>query len=391
MSKERIIVGLPYPEDEEPKCLGESLKFIDRGLNILGIDASVLVIVNGTNTSLGKPPQISVPRNKYNTDINITYCAKKGQASAMMQVIEEASRQGVSRIFLVDDDIFHFPHAMMYMWDETKPVVGSNYLVYPLKVVEQEIRPLTSEEKFYYLILEAEKNPVCKKIIDRYIPRRKGRIKGSLMLIDIDWAKRQIPDIYTIVDSAISSNATENDITTAQNAYFMYMGRVSLPDRVRSVYRHYDAARQREDFNKFAPKQINFNEEQVKRIVADIIQEVPVHGKFLASLLLFRYAEYQRVHGICKKFAEERIVDKISSTFSEDPYNTIVSSFSEALEVINYLLLQIDLSKIFCTDDLYSVTTKELPRVPIDMLPYLTGDLRGMILDHMGLDNTSIL
>lgn len=125
---EKTLVGVPFYEKEGNDCLDITLQNIDSCLNNLGVDASILVWVNGPETSQGQPPSFNIKQSQYNADITVINSQKLGQTRAIDDIMDDASNRGIGRVFITDADIYRFPDSLKEMWKHPDTsVVGAHY------------------------------------------------------------------------------------------------------------------------------------------------------------------------------------------------------------------------------------------------------------------------
>ena len=273
---ERTIVGLPFYEGEGNICLREALRNVDHCLSELNVDAPIIVLVNGPRTINGTLPPLFINRSTYNADVRIVGGDGLGQAEAINQIVHEAEKAGVKRVFITDADIYRFPRALERLWSlADRPLVGAHHLVYPREVVEGQMgRPLSSQEAFLYTLFERDKPPEVGKVISKFTGARPAKIKGSLMLVDTSVALEMHGGQNLTSDSVINRLVGEDRAQIAEGAFFMHMGRISMTDHICARLRHFRASAARGDLSGFMSVQESISPEIAEKIAAELIATI---------------------------------------------------------------------------------------------------------------------
>jgi len=237
---ERTIVGIPFYEGECSDVLERALEDIDRRLRELGVDAKIVVGVNGPSTSRGNFSPPPIERSSYNADIEFIK-TPPGLVYAEKTIARKAMAEGYPRIFLTDVDISRLPGSLSFMWREgNKRLVGANYCAYPPEILEAAGFKLSEEEKAWARIFEADKHPLAREFTGDYRPEL--RLKGSLLLVDTELVLRMFGQQNITSDSRMNLIISDNDKQVVQNAAFLYFPRVDLADHVCARLRHFLAA-----------------------------------------------------------------------------------------------------------------------------------------------------
>ena len=393
MTDRRTIVGVPFYDGEGPDVLTACLENIDKCLSNLGVDAKIIIGINGPRVSHGKPPlSYQLDRSKYNADIQFIKTLP-GLVNAEKTIGRRAREEGYEKIFLTDADISRLPLALFNMWNNgDRPVVGANYSTYPLEILTGSGIDLTPQEIAFMRVFEADKHPLAREFTYQHRPKK--RLKGSLLLVDTNIIQTMFGYQNITSDSRMNRLLPESDRQLVPNAAFMHFARVDITDHIQARLRHYRAAEAVGDLETFTRKSLIYCSETANRIARDIVQKYPQATNVASDFLLQCALRYQ-VAGICQAIASRKKYRTQFSTvaFDEVDVATEVHSFEEAFDRINGFFGQVDLESLRSPVTNGSGTTNNnQSRVPIDLGPFLGSKKhRQTILKYLGVDeNDSI-
>lgn len=394
MQHAEAIVGVPFFEAEAEGSLAAALSNIDTCLNNVNIDASIVVVVNGPETAQGNAPRLTVEHSRYNSEIRLLRGERLGQANAINDIAAYAGNLGLSRVFITDADISRFPHSMQRMLESAdKPLVGAQYAAYPLEIVSDVMPNLSSNEKLLYQVFEGDKSFSARRAQEAHNIIRPQRVKGSLMLLDVGIASElhDGPEVAPASDSVINRLTGADQTMIAEDAYFMHWGRVDLTDHIKARLRHYRAAVFNNNLQEFLQYQVSVPLEKVDIIASDIRMD-PQGGMLDASLYLLRNALRRHVETVCMDIATGREPNPFKVEEQVNPFN--IMTFDEAILAVRSLMSTVrwkELRQYTWKDT--AITQTELPRVALDLSPYITKSYyRDAILKSLGItDREAIL
>jgi len=384
--KERTIIGVPFHIGENPEVLKPCLRNLDECLACLGIDAEVVVGVNGSELSdkSFKDLHKRINRSEYNADIRFIQ-TPPGIVNATKTIGEVAVRQGYRRVFLTDADISRLPKALYYMWQRGEtPVVGANYSAYPIEIMIGAGIELTPHEIAFMRIFEADKHPLIRKFTFPYRPQR--RLKGSLLLIDAKLLFWMYGSQNITSDSIMNMRVPDKHKQVVSQAGFFHFARVDLTDHFTGRLRHFRAAAAEGNLEEFARRSVIYDREVAKEIAAQVRSEYPGLPEIVSNFFL-KYALERKVVEICKKIASSREPAIPVLNTEVDVSSLPVDSLEEAEQVVSALL-----SRYLKIKDLYTPAaegkgiTNGRFRVPIDLKPFLNNKrYRRALYQRLGL------
>lgn len=369
-NKEKTIVGIPFYEKEGQESLEIMLHNVDECLDNLDAEASILVQVNGPETSKGIIPEFYINPKAYNHRVEIKTSEKSGQAYAMNSMLEEARKRKIGRMFFTDADIYRLPDSMKNMWKyKDATVVGARYRPYPIDIVEAEFGELTYKQRLLYQMFDGDQLPAVRKVLQYYGVDRTDWVKSSMMLIDVN----KVGDMYDnqsyATDSVMNRKINGDDIAIAKDALFLHMGRIDMSDHIKARLRHFRAARSRNNLDSFLHNEINLPDEATINMIAKEIRHNEKDGDFMAMLYLSRCAIRNKVNEIC-----------MSITKGEWQESNLKGDYLESfMDVKTYKDAELAVSRFFTGidwDDIcgYSLspppTTQEALRKPFCMDSY---------------------
>lgn len=387
----RTIVGVPFYDGEGHDVLSACLKNIDNCLNNLGVDAKIVVGINGPRVSLGQAPlSYQINRSEYNADIKFIK-TPPGLVNAEKTIARRAMEEGYKRIFLTDADISRLPMAFYNMWNSgNRPVVGANYSAYPLEILACSGIHLTLQEIAFMRIFEADKHPLARKFTYQYRPVK--RLKGSLLLVDVDIIKTMFGYQSITSDSRMNRILSDSDRQIVPNAAFMHFARVDITDHIQARIRHFRAAEALNDLDAFTRRSLIYEPRIADEIAGKIMQKYPQATR-VASDFLLQCALRYKVAEICYTIASGKKYNPKVCNISYDDIDmtTNVHCFQEAAERIMVFLSQVDWSSLSLPVTNGKGTTQSgQSRTPIDLEPFLETDKhKKVILEHLGLDENA--
>lgn len=384
--KAETLVGVPFYEKEGQLTLDTTLKNIDDCLNTLDVDASIVVMVNGPLTAGGNPPALEANNSRYNAEISLVNSPKKGQVSAINDMVVHAAACDMDKVFITDADIYRFPDSLNQMWEQAdKPLVGAHYRPYPLEVVEAEYGQLPLQEQLLYQIFDGDQSPLVRQILKRHGINRETRVKGSLMLLDVHKAQDMHDRQDIVSDSVINRKIKANESRLAEDAYFMHMGRVDMTDHIKARLRHYRGATARNDLTGFTRNQVQLPSEEVMNHIAEEIRETVPNGDYHAMLYLARCAIRSQVDEVCRgivleQWDETKLPELNPMSMHE------VTSYADAKSATSRFFIDVDWADVQGFAIQAAPTTQEDFRAPIDLAPYLSHKrFGGIILESLGV------
>jgi len=118
IEQNRTIVGIPFYDGEGHEVLEACLSNVDDGLNHLGIEAEIVIGINGPRVSMGNDPiSYRINKSQYNAPIKFIK-TPPGQVPALNELIKYARQKDCGKMFMTDADISRLPHALSHMWHE---------------------------------------------------------------------------------------------------------------------------------------------------------------------------------------------------------------------------------------------------------------------------------
>lgn len=314
----KTFVGVPFYEKEGQRGLDVAVRNIDDRLNELDVDASIIVCVNGEDTSLGRDVGLSIDRSQYNAQVEIIASAEAGQVKAMAELGRIAAQRNIDRFFFTDADIYRFPNSLTAMWGESEDnlVVGAHYRPYPLRIVQEEFGPLSRQEKLLYHVFDGDQTPEARTALRNLGQARKPWVKASLMLVDTATSHSMHDNQVNATDSVMNRLVDSDRITVADEAYFMHMGRVDMTDHIKARLRHFRAAEARGGLEDFLAKEVSLPDDAKMNAIADEIRRTSPRGDYYAMLYLSRCAVRELVNDICM-----RVITNQLNIFDLPPIN----------------------------------------------------------------------
>jgi len=389
---ERTLVGVPFYEKEGQECLDVTLNNIDQCLSKLAIDASVIVQVNGPDTATGVDSGLRASNSQLNSEVEIVYSKKMSQARAMDDIINEAARRNVGRIFLTDADVYRFTDSMQNMWKhDDKLIVGARYRPYPIEIVEAELGALTYDEQLLYQIFDGDQTPQVRHTLNNYGIDRKEWVKASLMLVDVNKSVGMHDAQNQATDSIMNRRVAAERIEISQDAFFMHMGRTDMADHIKARLRHFRAASSLGELETFLHKEIQLPSIGTMNEIAKEIRHSYIKGDFYAMLYLCRCAIRQQVNEICTSITQgawdkKDMVDMTTLNLMD------VRNYQDAQEAVQRFFKDIDWGDIKDFAVGAPPTTQEKLRRPFDLAPHLMdyGLARAAIATFMTYEPTGL-
>jgi len=391
MKDKRTIVGVPFYDGESPNVLKACLKNIDSCLNNLGIDAKIIVGINGPRVSHGQIPiSCQINKSQYNADV-VFIKTPPGLVNAEKAIGRQAIKEGYERIFLTDADISRLPRSLSNMWEDgDRPIVGANYSAYPPGILIGFGIELTPQEIAFMKIFEADKHPLAREFTFPHRPQK--RLKGSLLLVDTSVIQKMFGYQSITSDSRMNRVLSKSDRQLIPNAAFMHFARIDITDHIGARLRHFHAAAIENDLKEFSRKSLIYKPETANKIARQITKKYP-EATDVASNFLLQCALRYLVVEICQAIVSER---KYKPPFSITPsiemdMTTTVTSFQEASKQIRNFLEHIDWESLNSPVTKGNGTTNNnQSRVPIDLEPFLKSEpYKKTILDYLGLDESA--
>jgi len=391
MTEKRTLVGIPFYDGEGRDVLEACLKNIDRCLNSLGVDAKVVVGINGPRVSRGEMPlSYEIDRSCYNADIKFIKTSP-GLVNAEKTLGLYAEKEGFKRIFLTDADISRLPMALHHLWHKgDKPVVGANYASYPLEILIGSGIKLTPQEIAFMRIFEADKHPLAREFTNPCRPAK--RLKGSLLLVDTGVIKTMFGDQSITSDSRMNTLIPESDRQLIPDAAFMHFARVDITDHIQARLRHFRAAEAVNDLDGFTRSSLIYKPDVANKIARRIRGKHPQATEVTSDFLL-QCALRHQVAEICHALASGKKYEPktVNASFDKIDVATEVHSFEEAssrivdiLGLVNWEALSLPITNGM------GITQAGQPRIPIDLEPFLASEAhRRAILSHLGLDENA--
>ncbi len=385
-TENKTIVGVPFYDQEGLEVLEACISNVDSCLNNLGVDAKIVVGINGPRVSMGLQPLAwMVDTSKYNSDIEFIK-TRPGIVAAEKAICTKAQEEGYKRIFLTDADISRLPNSLDHMWSQGDcPVVGANYCAYPPEILSQADVQLTKQQITLMSIFEADKHPQAREFTWPHRPEK--RIKGSLLLVDTDIVSTMFGYQGITSDSRMNSNIAVDKIQIVSDASFMHYARIDIIDHVQARIRHFRAANAENQLESFYRKSIIYSPENADEIAKKIVEKDPT-SKIAASNFLLQCALRHQVADICKSVVSKKnYIQDYDQVDSTSVLTTVVNSFSEAMTVMANVLSCIDWNCLNTPEANGKGTTQNnLPRKPIDLEPFLAiNEYRELITRHLGL------
>jgi len=385
MTETRTIIGIPFYDGEKPEVLTTCLLNINHCLNTLGVDARIIVGVNGPRVSLGQPPlPEGVDRSRFNADIEFRKTLP-GIVPAEKEICSLAERDGCQRVFLTDADISRLPMSLHHLWNQgDKPIVGANYATYPPEILKASGVDITPNEMALMRIFEADKHPMAREFTLGYRPRK--RIKGSLLLLDPHIGRTMFGNQNITSDSRMNRLVPETERQVVEEAAFMHYPRTDLVDYIRARLRHFRAAATENDLDSCYRRELIYDPKTADDIALKIVEKYPGSAEVASNFLLQCALRYQ-VAEICRTIVSgKKHKSRFPTTTAETVENTVVHNFKEASVVIQNLLRQVDLLNLDTPASNGKGITQEDHRLPIDLNPFLVlKEYKRIILDNLGL------
>ncbi len=387
-TENRTVVGVPFYDGEGMEVLAACLTNLDRCLNLLKLDAKIVIGINGPRVSMGNPPlSYEVDRSKYNADIKFIK-TRPGLVAAEKAICSEAATEGHQRIFLTDADISRLPMSLLHLWNSgNHAVVGANYAAYPLEILTEAGFSLTPEETALLRIFEADKHLLAREFTWGHRPKK--RLKGSLLLVDVGRVSAMFGNQNITSDSRMNDNVPEIDKQLVQEAAFLHFGRVSLLDHIQARIRHFHAAASEGQLDSFTKKSQMYSHRNADDIAGEILDKYP-QATEVASNFLLQCALRHHVAVICRTIASGRQLPQKDSSVepAKVDWTSEVHTYDEASVKMATLLSQVSLGTLNSEVTHGKSTTQTDSRVPIDLEPFLKSEPhRRLILSHLGLDD----
>lgn len=367
---ERTLVGVPFYEEEGQECLDVTLGNINQCLAKLAIDASVIVRVNGPKTAAGEQPDLVVNNSSYNAEVELSLRDRLGQPPAMDDIIDIASKRKIERIFMTDADIFRYTDSLDNMWNHDAIIVGARYRPYPIEIVEAEFGKLTYEERLLYQIFDGDQLPQVRHTLAKHGVDRRDRVKGSLILVDVEQGKNMHAEQNHAADSVMNRMIGKKNVQVAPDAHFMHMGRVDMTDHIKARIRHFKAADHQGQLNSFIHQEVRLPDAAMIDKIADDIRNNYTDGDFHAMLYLARCAVREKVNEICMQI--------VQNTWSESGLPEVsprslayVMTYDDAKDAISRFFADVNWDEIRGYTESIPSTTQEKLRQPFDMSRHL--------------------
>lgn len=367
---ERTIVGVPFYEKEGQECLDFALTNIDNCLGKLAIDASVIIQINGPQTSVGEKPNLYFEKSKYNSDIELCTSTLLGQVASINAILETASRRNIERTFISDADIFRFSDSLKEMWHyDDATLVGARYRPYPIEMVEAEFGYLTEDERLLYQIFDGDQTPQARQAMEACGVERKPRVKGSLMLLKTEKGKGVHKNQNLASDSVINRYVGTDNSVIAEKALFMHMGRTDMTDHIKARLRHFRAAKLLGEIDSFLHHEISLPPEEDINKISDYIRQNYIRGDFYAMLYLCRCAIRERVNNICLDIVNNNYNTR---TVAAERYSLMnIRNYNHAKVAVEYFFNDVDWNDILGFSINPPTVTQEKLRRPFDATKHL--------------------
>jgi hypothetical protein len=389
LTDKRTIVGVPFYDGEGQPVLEACLANIDMCLNKLGVDAKIVVGINGPRVQQGlEPLSYQLDRSKYNAEIHFVRTAP-GIVAASQAIGAYAAEEGHERIFLTDVDISRLPNALANLWkDGNRAISGANYSTYPIEVLLASGLTFAPEELAIMKIFEADKHPQAREFTHPHRP--KNRLKGSLLLVETRLIKSMFGGQGITSDSRMNRRISDDDRQLVPTAAFMHYARVDVTDHIQARLRHFRAAEAESDLEGFSKKSLMYSPKTAEEIARKILDKYP-DAIDVASFFLLQCALRHLVVKICQQISKgEKFDPKVLSTPVQSvDLNRDVHTYNEAEQQMKAFLQGVDWESLESPVTRGSGTTNNnQSRVPIDLEPFLRSD-RGkkIILEHLGIDD----
>jgi hypothetical protein len=382
---EITFVGLPLYEEADPEGLVVTLDNIDERLGELGVDASIVINVNGPQTAAGRLPDLGIEHSRYNAEIKILASRELGQIRAIDELVGHAALRGLERIFVTDDDIYRFPGSLQRMWEQADlPVIGARYRPFPLEVVEAEFGALPLQERLLYQVFDGDQTPQARKALRSNGFVRPAWVKGSLMLLEVDAVQGMHGQQHYAADSVMNRSIGAESMRIAEGAFFMHMGRTDMTDHIRARLRHFQGAGANTALKTFLHKEVRLPSEEMMNKVAQEIREDSPDGDFYAMLYLTRCAVREKVNQICFDIVTDQwSVDKLGP-IEPMGMNQIVT-YEDAKKAICRFFLDIDWDKVQDSKSGPPLPTQERHRRPVDLNTHMKiRALARAVVDSLG-------
>lgn len=385
-STERTIVGVPFFEKEGQEVMDFTLRNVDQCLANLGVDASIVVMINGPDTQAGKMVPISINNSSYNADITLATSANLGQVAAINSIVKSAQAQGIETAFITDADIYRFPYALEHLWNNhITPFTGARHFIFPLDVAKK-FRHMTDEEAFLYELFEADKHPDIQNILRMLGVQAKKKLKGSLLLIDTLPAITMHGNQDVVSDSAINLIKQSKEKNIVEQAVFMHWGRVSLEDYIAARVRHYKGAQALNSLDQFIKEEYVLSERETE-LAAKLIRTTVADGTSRSRMFLLHQALRKRVIDVCTAIVKDANIPFPKGIVASYSFEN-VSDYPSALKFIDSLLAQVDWHFVLGYASNTKQTTQEKCRLPIDISNFLDRpDFRNMVIDLTGVSD----
>jgi hypothetical protein len=261
---------------------------------------------------------------------------------------------------------------MKKMWEqEDKVIVGARYRPYPIEIVEAEFGALTYDEQLLYQIFDGDQLPQVRHTLKNHGFDRKDWVKASLMLVDVEKSKGMHGSQNQATDSIMNRTIGPDDISIAQDAFFMHMGRTDMTDHIKARLRHFKAAASVGELATFLHKEIQLPSPEEMNEIAKDVRHSYVKGDFYAMLYLCRCAVRQRVNEICMKIAKETWNEADIPTHDRISLMD-VRSYEDAYAAVSRFFAEVDWSEIQGFSVGPPATTQERLRQPFDMSRHLS-------------------
>ncbi len=393
---EKIIVGIPFHEDEGQDTFEITARDLDSRLNEIGVDASIVFCINGLKTSCGSKKQPLVNRSLYNSDITTIANETPGQIAAMEKLSALAITHGSEKIFFTDTDISRLPFSLQNMWEDSQAapetkIIGANYSPYPIEVVRDAYPDvaISPQDELLYKIFDGDKTPQAVRALAAAGYNRSPRVKGSLMLVDAETSLTMHGAQRKAADSIMNRNVAPSDIKISPDAHFMHMGRTDMTDHISARLRHFQAAIESGGVDKFAKKEVQLPTDTVIDSIAHSIRQNEDQGDYFAMLYLSRCAIRERVNTICRDIALKQwnpsALPQVDPRSMQD-----IHTISDARKICSRFFIDVNWDQILGNSKgAPSITQIEL-RQPIPLDDYLQdAQLRNTIFHALGINNST--
>lgn len=365
---ERTLVGIPFYESEGQDCLDITLRNVDQCLGKLGVDASVLVQVNGPETVKGNKPDLRVNTSLYNAELELRYGDGLSQPRAVDTILQVASLRGLRRVFITDADIFRFYDSFTNMWHTPeKAIVGARYRPYPIDIVEAEFGKLSHDERVLYQIFDGDQLPQVRHTLLRRGIDRESRVKGSLMLVNVEKCLNMHDGQTHAADSVMNRVIGSEETCTASDAHFMHMGRIDMGDHIKARMRHFRAADKRGELESFVHKEVRLPNAETMDAIAEDVRSSYINGDYYAMLYLCRCAVRQQVNEICSQIVQGTWDEK--TAFDQQNMMSLmdVRTYDDACRAASRFFVNVDWNDIRGFGVTSTPTTQEKLRRPFDV------------------------